>query len=163
MTNLTEWQARHGISEAAMLELADLMDLVTPALPSASTGKSEASAQQAIRLEAPKHGVRLLRNNVGACTDAEGNHWRFGLGNDSAAINKKIKFGDLIGPTPVTITPQMVGGRVGVFTMYECKKPGWTWKGTAHEWAQRRGIELILSLGGIAKFVTCPGDIWPNT
>lgn len=121
---------------------------------------SEASAQQRIRIEAPHHGVRLWRNNVGACIDERGNHIRYGLANESAAMNKKIKSSDLIGITPVIVTPEMVGRTLGVFTAIECKRPGWQYKGGGREAAQLSYMQIIIALGGIAQFATGPEDIW---
>lgn len=162
MNSLTEWAAHHGVSAAALQELTTIMESTIPT-HTPGDGKSEQAGQQAIRLEAPKHGVRLFRNNIGACTDAEGNFWRFGLANDSAAQNKKIKSGDLIGITPVVVTPAMVGGTLGVFTSIECKRPGWVWRATEREQAQLKWAELVISFGGFAQFATGPHDIWPKS
>jgi len=76
---------------------------------------------------------------------------RYGLGNDSAQVNAKLKSSDLIGITPV--------GGVGVFTSYEIKKPGWRYAGTPREVAQLRWLELVVSLGGIGKFISDVGDL----
>lgn len=83
---------------------------------------------------------------------ASGNHIRFGLGNDSPRINKIFKSSDLIGVTPVVITPEMVGSTVGVFTAIECKAPGWRYSGDDREIAQKRFLDKVLELGGIARF-----------
>ncbi len=157
---LAEWQQRHGVSADAMLELQKVLTGAAPDQPSTGTGGSEAASQQRIRLAAPSHGVRLWRNNVGACIDARGNRIRYGLANESQQMNRKIKSADLIGITPVTITPAMVGAVLGVFTSIECKRPGWQYKANAREQAQLAWAELILSLGGVAQFATDPSDIW---
>lgn len=159
MTPINAWAARHGISAEA---LADLQGVLMSAVPTVTSepGSSEAAAQQQIRLEAPKHGVRLWRNNVGACMDDRGNHVRYGLANESPAMNKQVKSADLIGITPVTITPQHIGAVLGVFTSIECKRPGWRYKGNGREQAQLAWAQLIIGLGGFAQFATDPGDIW---
>lgn len=60
------------------------------------------------------HGARLFRNNTGAIKDADGRLVRFGLCKGSS---------DLIGFKSVTITPEMVGRKVAIFTAVEVKTP----------------------------------------
>ncbi len=157
---LAEWQQRHGITPEAMVELQRVLVGAVPEILADGVTGSEAAGQQRIRLEAPVHGVRLWRNNVGACIDERGNRIRYGLANESKQMNSKIKSADLIGITPVTITPPMVGAVLGVFTSIECKRPGWQYKANAREQAQLAWAELILSMGGFAQFATDPRDIW---
>lgn len=115
--------------------------------------QSEDEVQQRIRLEAPKHNVTLLRNNSGAFTDASGRTVRFGLGNDSKQINERFKSSDLIGITPVLITPDMVGKVIGVFTAVECKKEEWKFKGyEKREQGQKNFIDFVIARGGLAGF-----------
>jgi len=122
---------------------------------------SEAQQQQEIRLESWRRGQPLLRNNSGATQDATGRMIRYGLGNDSAKLNKAFKSSDLIGITPVTITPDMVGQTVGIFTAREIKPLGWTFRqGDDRAVAQLAFIQWVQKLGGIASFATKPGDIW---
>lgn len=115
---------------------------------------SEAAAQQACRLAATSSGARLWRNNVGAGKLEGGSFLRWGLANESEAMNKHIKSSDLIGITPVVITAEMVGQTVGVFTAREIKRPGWKYTGTDREKAQLRFIELVNAMGGDAAFST---------
>lgn len=122
--------------------------------------KLESGVQQDIRLAAPMHGAILWRNNVGACQDGSGRFIRFGLANDSAQLNKEIKSSDLIGIQPVVITLDMVGQTVGVFISIECKKEGWTYKGTAREVAQNRWLSIVAEHGGYGMFANGAGDIW---
>lgn len=159
MTELADWAARHGISHAAMQDLQAVLRSPIPDVNSNASG-SEASAQQRIRLAAPYHGVTLWRNNNGACTDENGNHVRYGLANDSSAMNKKIKSHDLIGITELTVMPYHVGSQLGIFTSIECKRPGWQYKGTPREVAQLKWANLIKSLGGISQFATDPAELW---
>lgn len=123
----------------------------------------ESDAQKLIQLEASKLGSRLWRNNSGAtficeqardCPHAAARPIRFGLGNESAKLNKLIKSSDLIGITPVVITSLMVGQTVGIFTAVEVKRPGWRYSGRGRELAQKKFLDLVKSLGGIAKFMT---------
>ena len=123
--------------------------------------KSEAKVAQELQLKAPYHNVHLWRNNVGACTATDGRVIRYGLANTSQKLNKKLKSSDFIGATVVTITPDMVGKQVAVFTSYETKAEGWRYKGTEREEAQLKWINLVRSLGGIADFITKVSDLWP--
>jgi hypothetical protein len=115
--------------------------------------KSESQVDEEIKLEAAvKYRSHLWRNNVGAMFDAVKRLVRYGLANDSAAMNEKLKSGDRIGITPIVITQDMVGKTIGVFTSIEVKKEGWTYKATEREKAQLAWIELIKEKGGIADF-----------
>lgn len=127
----------------------------------------EAQASQRVRLAASRLGLRLMRNNSGMAYNESGQPIRFGLGNESAKLNKQIKFGDYVGWTPVTITPEMVGKTVAVFTNIECKPEGklQTTLNRAHrhpesrEGAQLAAINLVRNNGGIAWFATCEADV----
>lgn len=121
--------------------------------------QSEAALQAEIRVETSKRGMRLWRNNAGAVTTDDGRHIRFGLGNESARLNAALKSSDLIGITPVVITPDMVGRTIGVFTSIEVKRPGWVYKGQGREVAQQAWITMIKTLGGIGKFVAKLEDL----
>lgn len=120
---------------------------------------SEAAVQAAVRVEAAGKGVRLWRNNVGALLDARGVPVRYGLANDSAALNKVIKSADLIGVRPVLITEAHVGGTIGQFVSRECKKVGWTYGGDDHEQAQLNWANMVLAAGGDAGFCTGEGSL----
>lgn len=159
MRNLTQWAIRHGVSHLALAELRQMMGVDTD--PDKCTAKpgSEAAVQTAIRLEASKLGLRLFRNNVGACKDETGRIIRYGLCNDSAQLNKRIKSSDLIGIRPVVITPAHVGQTLGQFVAREVKRSDWKYTGTEREAAQRAFIEMILSLGGDAAFANGEGSL----
>ncbi len=111
---------------------------------------TEAGVSKRLRLDAAKAGVMLWRNNVGAYFDDNGNFIRYGLANDSAAMNKRVKSSDLIGLKPN-----------GQFICREVKAPGWQYSGTAREKAQLQFIELVLAKGGDAEFSTGQLDIDP--
>lgn len=116
---------------------------------------SEASTQSAVRLEAARRGARLFRNNVGVLVDAKGRPVRFGLANDSAAVNRVVKSADLIGWEPVLITPDMVGSVIARFLSVECKAPDWRLDPRdPHEMAQVAWAQLVISGGGRAIFAT---------
>ncbi len=116
--------------------------------------KSETAIQQKRQLDSSKCGVRLWRNNVGAYYDNRGVPVRYGLCNESKQQNEKFKSSDLIGITPVVITQEMVGRTIGVFTAEECKKEGWVFNPkNKREVAQLNFINLVLSMGGVGRFV----------
>ena len=157
MTEYADWRRKYP-DAAADLERVIGAPHWTAAV--AADAGSEAAAQQQIRFKFAHRGGMLWRNNVGACIDERGNRIRYGLANESKQMNSKIKSADLIGITPVTITPPMVGAVLGVFTSIECKRPGWQYKANTREQAQLAWAELILSMGGFAQFATDPRDIW---
>lgn len=150
--NLYLWASRWGIPQLAIDELRASMGLEMPQSTPGAT--SEAGVQSRIVLAAADHGVLLMRNNVGAMQDETGRVVRFGLANVSKTMNKKVKSSDLIGITPVIVTPEMMGYKLGVFTAIEVKAPGWTWKGDDHELAQRKFGEIVMSYGGHFYFST---------
>lgn len=127
---------------------------------------NETSVQQRTRVEhcQATHG-QIWRNNVGAGRvvgdDGVERMIRWGLANDSAQVNKEIKSSDLIGITPVLITPAMVGFSLGVFTAYEVKAPGWRLTpGDQRGLAQQRFHDIVRAACGFAGFVTDPRDIY---
>lgn len=151
---LNQWAIRHGVSAAAIAELRRLMGADDQELGALPEGKSEGAVQAATRLRRSKAGGRLWRNNVGAGYMQDGSFIRWGLVNESAAMNKKIKSSDLIGIQPVVITQTMVGFTLGQFVAEETKPEGWRFTGTPRETAQLAYIELINALGGNARFVS---------
>jgi hypothetical protein len=115
-----------------------------------------------VRLEHATHYQGYLwRNQSGAFVEPEtGRMIRFGLANDSAQLNKKIKSSDYIGITPVTITPDMVGRTVGVFTAIETKDSEWRRiPSDARATAQAAFMDLVTGVGGIAGFATGPQGV----
>ena len=100
--------------------------------------KDETTIQQQIRLAlGTRSDLRLFRNNTGTLPDPRtGRPVQFGLARGSA---------DLIGLRTVTITPDMVGQQVAVFTSIEVKTP----KGrpTAE---QQNWLHMVRRAGGIA-------------
>lgn len=105
-----------------------------------------------IQLEAPKFKASLLRNNSGSFIDKTGRLVRFGLGFTSP--NQAYRSSDLIGFTEVTITPEMVGKKIAVFTAVEVKSESWkpNYK-DQRELFQRNFIDWVKSKGGIAGMV----------
>lgn len=146
---LNDWATRWGVSHAA---LADLKRLVGLDGHEGHGESSEAAVQARVRLEATARGERVWRNNVGAGKLEDGSFIRFGLANDSATVNARIKSADLVGIRPVLITQQHVGHTIGQFVSYECKRSGWRYTGSDREIAQLRWAMLILTMGGDACF-----------
>lgn len=99
-----------------------------------------------------------MRNNSGAAI-LDGRSVRWGLMNDSPALNARIKSSDLIGWTTVTVTPDMVGQRLAVFTAVEVKDG--SFKGTPRndrERAQEAFLKYVRDGGGLAAFAASEGD-----
>lgn len=151
MNTLQQWAFQWGIPEVAV---ADLQQRLATPVPVNTQGRSEAAVQAQVRLDAAKDGTLAWRNNVGVLLDARGVPVRFGLANDSAAVNKRFKSADLIGIKRVVITPQMVGSAIGQFWSRECKHAGWRYCGNEHEQAQMRWAQLIQTHGGDAAFAS---------
>lgn len=161
LDNLYGWALRWKISSVALAEFRIILD-VNPFIPEivGSRGESEAQAQQKIRLEAPSQNAYFWRNNVGVLTDKRGVPVRYGLANDTKAVNERVKSSDLIGLSQITMTVSDVGKTFAVFTSIEVKKPGWKYTGTPREKAQLAWLKLIIRLGGFAKFACGPKDVW---
>lgn len=156
---LTEWAKTWAVSDSALADLRACV-LGLDGGVSAPAGTSEAAVQAQVRVEASKLGLRVWRNNLGVTQDHEtGSFVRYGLANDSAAVNSRVKSADLIGIRPRIVQPGDVGKLIGQFVSFEVKRAGWKYTGTEREVAQAAWATLVLSLGGDARFVTGPGQI----
>ena len=118
-----------------------------------------------IMIEASKLGARLFRNHVGGGYQLIGRPpkgWRppawlgwvhFGLPTGSA---------DLVGWTPVTITPDMVGKTVAVFSSVEVKDETWT-RTPAYERSEQaawtRTVDAAGGRAGLAQSVASAAAI----
>src|ERR1035437_7420709 len=107
--------------------------------------KNEADIQNEVRLAASANGWRLWRNNLGAGQLANGQFVRWGLANDTSAVNHNVKSGDLIGIRPVLITADMVGHTLGQFVSMEVKREGWKAVNlnNTHEKAQQTWADIV--------------------
>lgn len=111
---------------------------------------SEAQLSKDIQVQALRdYRCKLMRNNSGSFVDRTGRHIRFGLGNLSKVLWNKWKTSDLIGYTVVTVTPDMVGKSIAVFTAVEVKQPN-AKKDDRYK-AQELFIKQVKSEGGIAS------------
>lgn len=121
---------------------------------------SEAAITSLSQLECASIGLLTMRNNVGACLDAQGRMIRYGLMNESEKVNKEFKSSDVIGITPVMIGPQHLGRVLGIFTALEMKASDWKYRPSdEHAKAQQRFISLVQAYGAIAGFVNDPAQI----
>ena len=107
---------------------------------------AETEIQQRIRLALGTHPeIRLFRNQVGQLPDPRtGRPVQFGLARGSA---------DLIGWRTITITPDMVGTKLAVFTSIEVKTP--TGRLTPQ---QQHWLGAVHKAGGIAGVARSVGD-----
>jgi hypothetical protein len=96
-----------------------------------------ASIQQHIRIACSTGATRLFRNNTGTLRDQHGRPVQFGLSCKGSA--------DLIGYRTITITPDMVGQQVAVFTSIEVKTPTGRIRPEQQQW-----LETVQAAGGIA-------------
>lgn len=153
---LVEWASKWGVSIDA------LRDLVTSIcyIPPAKDDGSESRQQSLVRLEAAqKRNIYLFRNNVGAMASDTGSFLRYGLANDTPAMNAAVKSADLIGFRSKLITSGDVGTVVAQFVSREVKHATWHWRGTPEEQAQLKWAALINTHGGDAAIVTGPGSL----
>jgi len=155
---LESWATRWRIDPRAIIELRDLMLNGVPS-DVATSESSETAVLKACQLVAPSLGMRLWRNNVGAGKLDDGSFVRFGLANESEAMNRVIKSADLIGIKRVRITQDMVGQTFGQFVAFETKKPGWTYAARDREAAQAAFLALVEANGGRGMFVTDAGQL----
>jgi len=151
------WALRHHVSLEALAELADLLG--APTQPNDTGAGSESLVASQVRLAAPALGMRLFRNNVGVLKNEAGTPVRYGLANDSPALNKKLKSSDLIGWRRFEIQPQHVGSCIAQFVALETKRQGWAYTGDDREQAQQRFLALVLADGGHARFTTGPHEL----
>jgi hypothetical protein len=105
---------------------------------------SEQTIQQHIRLACSTGDCRLFRNNTGTLRDQHGRPVSFGLCKGSA---------DLIGWTTRTVTQDMVGTQVAVFTSIEVKSATGRLRPEQQQW-----LEAVQAAGGIAGVARSVAD-----
>lgn len=74
---------------------------------------NETDIQQQIRLALSESGCKIFRNNCGKLQDKHGRWVSFGVASPGGS--------DLIGWTPTTVTADMVGSKIAIFTAIEVK------------------------------------------
>ncbi len=107
---------------------------------------AETTLQQQIRLAVGSRcDLRLFRNQVGSLPDPRtGRLVTFGLARGSA---------DLIGWRTVTVTPDMVGQRLAVFTSIEVKTSTGRLRPEQQAW-----LGVVRSAGGVAGVARSVSD-----
>ena len=107
---------------------------------------AETTLQQHIRLAlGTRTDLRLFRNNTGTLPDPRtGRPVQFGLARGSA---------DLIGLRTVTVTPDMVGQQLAVFTSIEVKTSTGRLTPEQHNW-----LHMVRRAGGIAGVARTVSD-----
>lgn len=104
---------------------------------------SEHLTQQQILLSCGRGDTRLWRNNVGKVLDKNGRLVSFGLCVGSS---------DIIGYRTITITPDMVGERIAVFSAVEVKSL--TGRPTKEQIAFISNVQSAGGNAGIARSVS---------
>lgn len=116
---------------------------------------SESAVSQHVQHALSQAGGYAMRNNVGVAFDQTGRPVRYGLMNESRAVNSEYKSSDLIDCLPVLIKPHHVGRTFGLFVALETKESSWKLRPSdAHAQAQLRFINLIRKNGGMSDFIT---------
>jgi hypothetical protein len=111
---------------------------------------AETDLQQRIRLAlGTRSDLRLFRNQVGQLPDPRtGRPVQFGLARGSA---------DLIGWRTVTITQEMVGQQLAVFTSIEVKTERGHVRPEQHAW--QRTVSAAGGIAGIARSIQDANDL----
>lgn len=123
----------------------------------------EAKAKQSVLLRAAQWGSRLFRNNSGVAYTESGRPVFFGLGNEGVKDDDSFRTPDDVGWTIVTVTPEMVGKKIPVFTCIDSKKVGFVVKSVyskgTREHGQQKFFDLVTSANGIAGFASTPEQV----
>ncbi len=116
----------------------------------------EGHATDAVKSRLSDWKCRMFRNNTGGMMNPSGAYVAFGLGHTSKKSLETYRSGDQVGFTPVTITPEMVGKTLPVFTNIEIKRLEFNIKlhysPNTREYAQNNFNNLIIGHNGIAGF-----------
>ena len=105
---------------------------------------TEEEVMRMCRLWAAERGWHLWRNNVGVLIDKTGRPVRYGLANETKALNGVLKSGDLIG-----------WDENGKFVSIECKRS----RGGVIHPAQASWRDLVNLSGGRALIVSRREDL----
>jgi len=113
---------------------------------------SETAILKHIQVAISRAGARVFRNNValawaGSSVTKVGQDFGDVLIKNARPIHAGLCEGssDLIGFTPIEVTPDMVGKRLAIFTAIEVKAP----RGHVED-IQRNFIDTVRAAGGIA-------------
>lgn len=123
----------------------------------------EAKAKDNVLLRANQWKARLFKNNTGVAYTESGRPVFFGLGNEGKKTTEDIRTPDDVGWTEVTITPEMVGKKIAVFTCIDSKKLGFVVKNNytkgTREYGQNKFFDIVKNANGIAGFASCPEQV----
>ena len=145
---LEEWAVRWALPPQAIAELQE----ATAATHTPYSDRSEAAVAADCRLALGRYGVVTMRNNVGVLEDRNGRPVRYGLCNETPAMNKVLKSADDICILPYTVTPQDIGRKLGIFLGVEHKKANWVYSGDGREAAQSNFQRMVNAAGGVGLF-----------
>ncbi len=109
-------------------------------------GSNENPVVKRVMMEASRLDLRLLRNNRGL-------FWTLDKSRKTRAGLEAKGASDLIGITTITIRPEDVGRRIGVFTAVEVKEPEWKKPSGETEEDQQNFINQVKLRGGIGFFI----------
>jgi hypothetical protein len=143
-----EWAMRWALPPQAIQELM----LITARTQEPLSGHSEEVVAAECRLELGKHGIITMRNNVGVLEDINGRPVRYGLCNETKAMNQALKSSDDILAIPYVVKPHDVGRTIGRIGGLEYKKRNWVFTGQGREAAQSNFHRMLNSIGGIGLF-----------
>lgn len=144
-----EWATRWALPQQAIDELR----AITAATSVRDSDHSEEAVTAEARLEMGRRGIITMRNNVGVLEDKYGRPVRYGLCNETPAMNKAVKSSDDILIIPYLVQPKDVGRKIGIFGAAEYKKRNWTYTGNGREEAQNQFHRMVRAAGGIGFFV----------
>ena len=125
---------------------------------------TEKDVERTLILHASQCGSVIFKNEVGAA-------WQGEIDRNNSVIPQRIVLkncrrvtyglctgsSDLIGWTPVTVTPDMVGKKIAVFTAVEVKKNKFGKYRATEE--QKHFISAVQANGGIAGVADCKADL----
>ena len=125
---------------------------------------TEKDVERTLILHASQCGSTLFKNEVGAAWQGEMDRYNSSIPQRIMLKNcRRVAYGlctgssDLIGWTPVTITPEMVGKKVAVFTAVEVKKNKFGKYRATDE--QKHFITAVKNNGGMAGVADCMADL----
>lgn len=132
-----------------------------------SAKRTESDIVKLIMLQATRMGARLLRNQVGmaymanrARTLQRGETYTARGGETILFDCRKAVTGlgkgspDLVGWSPMVVTPEHVGRSLAVFAGVEVKRPGQKPRPDQQQW-----LDMLASQGALAGCATSPEDL----
>lgn len=104
----------------------------------------EAASNDAVKDWARLRNGVLHRNRRGMVDLPSGGKMPFGLGPNG--------YGDNVGYLTITVTPAMLGKRIAIYTMIECKRADKALRKAEPDDPQVKCIQEVCDAGGIAGF-----------